>query len=393
MALRIWKPFILIQLIVIIHVHSDILAVEVQGGTPESDIFERINAILEDVDVHDQGTELPPMNDLEAELPPMNDLESQYANMTTATKIKYGCVPPDRWKLMYPIFPIPANLRNLIPPVQNICLSETSDPYTTPLSNSDLVEVHFDGSRIKVVDETYQKIQIDLQLTAQWQDQGIKPLFDENATTFKLPPIVGERKSMLWIPSFVIANMNADEKKALKVMNLVKKQNGSLVDTSSASQDEFFVKMVMTKKVEGDCKFDFSDYPFDTHDCKLMIIYDQFDFEIQIPIGMSLAPVIYPVDGFYVAQLPIVPVSKYSEIHWRNVSYFGMGVRMIRNWEPNLYLHYLPTIAIVVVSGFSFFIPYSAIAGRIGLVVTLFLTMAMLFSDQMVSFNLNQQGF
>merc|ERR1712203_1124532 len=115
-------------------------------------------------------------------------------------------------------------------------------------------------------------------------------------------------------------------------MNLVKKQNEMLVNTSLLMQDDIFLRMLMKKNVEGDCKFDFSDYPFDAHDCKLIITSDEIGVEIQNPAEMSLAPVIYPVDGFYIVQFPIVTGSKYSEYHWRNISYFGIGFRMIRNW-------------------------------------------------------------
>ena len=63
----------------------------------------------------------------------------------------------------------------------------------------------------------------------------------------------------------------------------------------------------------------------------------------------------------------------------------GFDVTLARMIQPYLFQYYFPSIAIVVVSQISFIIPLSAIPGRIGLIVTQFLTLTNIFIHQMVS--------
>ena len=63
----------------------------------------------------------------------------------------------------------------------------------------------------------------------------------------------------------------------------------------------------------------------------------------------------------------------------------GFNVTLTRMIQPYLFQYYFPSIAIVVVSQISFIIPLSAIPGRIGLIVTQFLTLTNIFIHQMVS--------
>ena len=62
----------------------------------------------------------------------------------------------------------------------------------------------------------------------------------------------------------------------------------------------------------------------------------------------------------------------------------GFNITLKRKISAYLYTYYLPCLAIVVVSQVSFILPLSSIPGRIGLVVTQFLTLTQIFISQMV---------
>ena len=62
----------------------------------------------------------------------------------------------------------------------------------------------------------------------------------------------------------------------------------------------------------------------------------------------------------------------------------GMNIKIERILSPFLLKYYFPCIGIVLLSSMSFAIPVTAIPGRVGLLVTLFLTLTNLFIHQMV---------
>ena len=154
MGLNLKIPFIIIELLVIVHVNAE-----------------------------DLGTE----NNI-------SDIDD--ANKTTATKLEYGCEPPSDWKLMYPALTSPDKEPRRELPVKNVCLENAYDPTILPLA-SEIKELALDGTNIKRVYERKHRVAVELRLSIRWQDPRIKSKFGENSTTLKLPSITRERKSML----------------------------------------------------------------------------------------------------------------------------------------------------------------------------------------------------
>ena len=64
-----------------------------------------------------------------------------------------------------------------------------------------------------------------------------------------------------------------------------------------------------------------------------------------------------------------------------------MAIKMTRLGTSYMVEYYLPCIGIILVSEIGFVIPVTAIPGRIGLLVTQFLTLTNLFIHQMVMYN------
>ena len=132
------------------------------------------------------------------------------------------------------------------------------------------------------------------------------------------------------------------------------------------------------------CNFDFSNYPFDDQNCKFrMILYDvnvtvydllmDYGFQAQKNIEMQ---------GFKITKT--LAETLYSEIDSFPYSEFGYDLKIKRIIQPYVMQYYAPCFAIVMVSGLSFVVPLSATPGRIGLVVTQFLTLTTIYIHQKV---------
>ena len=72
--------------------------------------------------------------------------------------------------------------------------------------------------------------------------------------------------------------------------------------------------------------------------------------------------------------------------HTETETSVGLNIEIERNVRPYVLKYYIPCIAIVVMSQLSFLIPLDSLPGRVGLVVTQFLTLMSLFIQQMVKY-------
>jgi hypothetical protein len=145
------------------------------------------------------------------------------------------------------------------------------------------------------------------------------------------------------------------------------------------------------------CKFDFSAFPFDLQHCmfrqRFQSTSEVVKFFVYLPSpNMWRVNVTkeeknweYTVIGF---DISIQPIGNYIGVNStikNNTDNFGFDIKLRRLVHPYLFQYYFPSAAIVVVSHISFIIPLSSIPGRVGLVVTQFLTLTNIFIHQMVS--------
>ena len=84
----------------------------------------------------------------------------------------------------------------------------------------------------------------------------------------------------------------------------------------------------------------------------------------------------YERNGFLISSICVNQSEGQNEI--------GIDFSLKRNINKYLFQYYLPSAIIVIVSQTSFFIPLSAIPGRIGLVVTQFLVLTNIFINEQV---------
>ena len=87
----------------------------------------------------------------------------------------------------------------------------------------------------------------------------------------------------------------------------------------------------------------------------------------------------YERNGFLISSTCVNQTDQQNEI--------GIDFSLKRNINKYLFQYYLPSAIIVIVSQTSFFIPLSAIPGRIGLVVTQFLALTNIFINEQVMLN------
>ena len=132
------------------------------------------------------------------------------------------------------------------------------------------------------------------------------------------------------------------------------------------------------------CKFDFSAFPLDTQHCR----FRQFGTsQTIIPTmypSLNLDNVKYQAGGFQINISPTVDQSNITLADDAKNS-IGFNITLRRIYQPYIYQYYLPCISIVLVSHVSLIIPISAVSGRVGLVVTQFLTLTNIFIQLMVN--------
>ena len=134
------------------------------------------------------------------------------------------------------------------------------------------------------------------------------------------------------------------------------------------------------------CDFDFSKYPFDRNECPFLMVADNLELTKLASNHFNeswLSNEQTEFDGFTVSNT-IVLINETLN-RWIPETGFGLNITISRQFEPYLYQYYIPTMLIVTSSFFSFFIPLTAIPGRVAILVTQFLTLTSIFIHEMVS--------
>ena len=146
-----------------------------------------------------------------------------------------------------------------------------------------------------------------------------------------------------------------------------------------AANPKWIVKIV--------CDFEFSPYPFDNQKCAFNMVSEN------INVTLHERPRYYnnlltkekeEFDGYAIQRELVWDSPKWNPLYQEKTSTYGVIVKMQRHIEPYIYKYYVPCIAIVVTSFFSFAIPLTAIPGRVAVVVTPLLTVTNIFVYLMV---------
>ena len=141
------------------------------------------------------------------------------------------------------------------------------------------------------------------------------------------------------------------------------------------------------------CNFDHSRYPIDEQECNVSIAsHSKSEVFVLKPFldhegHMHGAANEYQSDNFQMS------IQFFDDTIDHGNNTIGITVTMCRLQHSFIFMYYLPCITIVLVSMIGFVIPVSAIPGRIGLLVTQFLTLTNLSIHQMVSISISIDFF
>ena len=247
------------------------------------------------------------------------------------------------------------------------------------------------------VNELTKTMTIDLTASAIWEDDRIMVNYHGNKTFFDLPQVTKGETPEVWTPfeAIIIPNMKnrgyvfdpitmylglARSDITMKVFELdnIFPNNKSL---SFAS---------ISWRFTVSCPFDFSEFPFDNNTCPFRIEFWNMNITWQLTRtfiepkegtdqrmssdGFDIKPVLVP---------PQIIGDPNTDIH--HLTSVGFDIDTTRRTAKYIYQYYLTSYAIVTSASFSFIIPFSAIPGRVALLVTQFLTLTNIFINLMVS--------
>ena len=260
-----------------------------------------------------------------------------------------------------------------------LCISNEYENSVVPLKGNTTVYSTIGHPKIRDISLSEGTVSVDFQLTMRWLDPNLKKRFDPDDIEAGFIVLSKASLDKIWNPDLYILDSvkpPAESKPSLKRASaLTTYMPGISSDNIPIIEVQYEVKSTVY------CLFHPARYPMDQQICNLT--FGSGSFEAMF--------VLYNLDE--ISRIPITSESSTFEIKitfldsmMRNGNNtVGMKIDIGRILSPFLLKYYVPCIAIVLLSAMSFAIPVTAIPGRVGLLVTLFLTLTNLFIHQMVS--------
>ena len=297
-------------------------------------------------------------------------------------KSDFGCVPPEAWDLI--------KFQNQI--VRNVCLKKDYQVAERPGGdNFSQVVMQFRETKVSNVDEMKKTITLDMKLLSIWEDPRIIANFSNIENWIGLPSVTTGDPRLIWDPFESLHFANLKERQHILdpviIQDLILSSSYSeniCLTTKICRQNATVIRSMIEWRITFACRFDFSAYPFDKHTCP----FTMKSANIQVILHTNIKTqkkMKYDAEGFTIDMKPFADVPKYNPLNRKYVGNFGLNIQMKRQVQKYFFQYFLPCIAVVIASSFSFIIPLSAIPGRVALVVTQFLTLTNLFIHQMVS--------
>ena len=269
------------------------------------------------------------------------------------------------------------------------CLKDGYRYWVVPQTGVTIVYSTIQKPFLRTIGQREQLVSIDYVLTLIWIDKRIKTNFsmesgiNETSMALRISTL-----KKIWAPELYIFHRSSFldpygtrstvslKLYSLQKFNELRKTN---IKEMHANNESTIVEYKSEYRSRIYCTFDYSLYPMDRHLCTLrlgsrsssstlMLQKDEIDENLPI----------YSAAGFDLVS------TLFDENINNGSNTIGVKMEMTRRLNPFLLKYYAPAIAVVIVSEISFLIPVAAIPGRIGLLVTLFLTLTNLFIHNMV---------
>ena len=273
--------------------------------------------------------------------------------------------------------------------VRNVCLLPEYQQNELPDNENDITRVDFylQEALVLEIDEKKNKIKVKISQLIEWGEPRLRANFSAVSKKIVQINLSSNNIEYLWHPDQDMYTENLEgwrsiyepvlfQKLAVSERSfLQKKEEGSNINSIHGWKD-WIVTLY--------CKYDFSVFPFDTQHCR----FRQFGTsQTIIPMmhpSLNVENFKYQAGGFQILITPTVDQSNITLVDEAKNS-IGFNITLQRIYQPYIYQYYLPCISIVLVSQISFIIPISAVSGRVGLVVTQFLTLTNIFIHLMVN--------
>ena len=251
------------------------------------------------------------------------------------------------------------------------------------------VLTRFEVNNIREINDKKMTVTIEFYQEMTWIDNRIQTNFPDSVLKIGGIPLTNKQLKQIWTPPLWIQNLFAFELRSifdptigLYIHRKTKCQIIECCSTLEKENDTLYTAVTFNFEARATiyCNFDFTWYPLDTQDCKFI---------------MSSA---YPIPNVVIFRLASAEFGTTFnnsntedfklDLIFNNIttpfSGISFDMKMKRSLLPYFMRYYLPCIVMVAVSFTNFLISFSSIPGRIGLLVTLFLTMVNVLIAQQV---------
>ena len=269
--------------------------------------------------------------------------------------------------------------------VKNVCLMPYYQLNESPHKNNfeEYVTVNLQAAKVLEIDESNNKLTIQLSQHLHWYDHRIKANFSEEFEDVGLIKLTPNNFFQIWHPDLDLFTINLLEWESLYKPKLYK----DIVIQYHRWEDGEYSEMIAWKEWKATivCDFEFKNFPFDTQTCRFVQKIDSNSLT-HIEYFSNMTKMEYTAVGFEIEILLKEETTQNETDEFiivEIVDEIGFNITLKRIVNPYLYQCYLPCAAIVTVSQVSFMIPQESVPGRISLIATQFLTLTNIFIYQL----------
>ena len=266
------------------------------------------------------------------------------------------------------------------------CVDKTYRPNFVPEEGRTKIYSTIEYYKVRSVDSRNEMMSIDFVLVMQWLDPNIKTNFSNKDVENGGILLSSRIMSKIWTPDLDIYNQTKfridDEWRSLKRIKVLTSQD--IEKLEKWGKDEIRIHKVTMElryeiKTTVYCNFNHKKYPMDTQTCRLRFGSRSLGaiFALHDPKEIYHIPTTYTGDRFEISS------KFFDDGAYRGNNTIGIILTMRRIRQSFYVKYYIPCGAIVLVSQLGFFIPVTAIPGRVALLITLFLSLINLLIYQM----------
>ena len=255
------------------------------------------------------------------------------------------------------------------------CIGDDYNNHSFPVNEKRIIKTTIEYQQVRDVDDIEETVSIDLTLTMRWFDPDVRFKFSNDDLQCGGIIMSPEATEGIWIPDIHFQNRTY-----LKQDEEWKWLISSKISTENEIQLKYEIKLTIY------CKFDHSRYPMDEQNCSINIGSGSESEIFVLDPAPDNTHGIYHVKNKYQAANFDMSILFFDNNIDRGNNTIGITITMCRLQNAFIFMYYIPCTTIVLVSFIGFAIPVSVIPGRIGMLVTQFLSLMNLFIYNMVKY-------